>query len=196
MHEEEIAACLKRGIATLKSDKAVYWPAQGVADFHESNMVLHAGIGLKLGGCAVYAEVQVRDAPQNHVDLFALHMEHRWAVALEAKRLYTVEKAASIAADWARLSQIKLPNQFDAMPEGLACYAGIIASCWNEGYAAWWRDPKRAAAPGGARRTDSWSTLKSFVDCSAVCDGVNIQRDDGDPHWILYALTRLPDDQW
>ncbi|MBL9080894.1 MAG: site-specific integrase [Planctomycetales bacterium] len=45
----------------LKSDKGVYWPAQGDADFRESNMVLHAGVGLKLGGCAVYPEDGIAD---------------------------------------------------------------------------------------------------------------------------------------
>ena len=194
--DNTIDLCARSGIDALKRAKFAWWPTEGEADSSEDNLWFHVGCALQIAGFHVYAKAQVAGVPQQHVDAVALHRDYRCAVVIEAKRLYSTEKHASLGNDWLRLQRIKLPCEWLQFPQPLNCYALLIGSSWNEEHIQWWIDPMRGPVPAKCRESDAWLNIRSALQGAVRLGAVDVQRPGWLPHWICFSINRFPDNHW
>lgn len=194
--DETIDICVRSGIDALKRAKFAWWPAEGQADFAEDNLWFHVGWALQNAGFHLYPKAQVAGLGQQHVDAVALHREYRCAIVIEAKRIYSAEKLASLGDDWARLQQIKLPRKWLSFPQPLNCYSLLLGSCWSEDYMQWWIDSTRANAPVRCTKGESLDGLRSALENASRMGAIDVQRSGWQPHWICFAVNHLPIDHW
>jgi hypothetical protein len=191
-----VQCSLHQASSSLKRALAYWWPAQGNADVSEATYVLHCACALNGHGWLTYAEVQVAGVPSAHFDLVAVHPEHRCVLVVEAKQLYSVEKACSLGQDWERLKTNGVPSQYRPLPSDLCRYGCLVASCWvdqNASYVDWWRSDLACDRPRGVTNPNDWSVLHRVLkeaDDHGVRGAISVHAEDR--AWLLYAVAPLP----
>ncbi len=192
---ESIKAALTDASTTLKEAVTFWWPAQGNEDTGEATYTMHFGRALHLCGCLLYAQVQIQGRPKEHIDLVAVNRKDEWILEVEAKQLYSTEKARELGGDWERLMRSRLPSEYGCLPEEFCRYGCLLASCWqdwNQAYIDWWGGDLVQDKPSGARKSDDWAVLHRVLreaDCHGARGALSVHSRE--KAWLLYAVVPL-----
>ena len=192
---ETLREILKDTSDSLREALAYWWPAQGNSDVAEAMYILHFGAMLHRHGWLTYAEVQVGGSPDQHIDLVAVNEARQWILKVEAKQLYSAEKARWLGMDWGRLKTAHLPSQHRPLPRDFQQYGCVLASCWadqNKPYIDWWIGDLAHDTPMGARRTADWAALYCALreaNDRGVRGAFSVHSED--QAWLLYAVVPL-----
>jgi hypothetical protein len=182
-------------MATFKEHIADHWPADDSRDLDEANLVLQLAIRLSGSAVRVYQEVY-HPASGGTLDLYALDVSRRWALALEAKRLKGGAEARSLGAQATRLSRLHMPSGAAAhrSPTDCRCLTALMAHIWygrNEPVVDWWRQgPGREPTPGiRSAIANDWSELGAFL---ATAHTWSADLTVKTQHWALFAVSENP----
>lgn len=143
----EVRAILDEGHASLQTALARFWPARGNNDIAEANLTMHVMRACANRGMATFGEIPVLcgDVVRGRIDAFAI--DDALTIALECKRLYSHEKAQSIASDVARLRTCRVPTEAP-LASSTAVVIVAATTCYSS-IAQWWqtleREPGRGA---------------------------------------------------
>lgn len=169
-----------------------YWPTEGTNELSERNVTTQLAASFGGYGFKAFTETHSKGRVDQRFDLFLLNHDEQVAIAAEAKRLYSAEKASEMTVDLDRVLS------FVARDEDVADYRrfGLIAATiWNRRIAAWWSSAQaEAPTPSGA-----WSQLakhKAVKDAhwgSVVLQGLTPEYSEShDFHYYLYCVFELP----
>lgn len=149
MHIEAIDKIMHEASGTFASAVNFYWPSFGNNEVPEANLVLAASQALGRAGFHVWNEVAhdaeaygklaaekstIKRAKPKRVDSLAIDPASGTVVWMEAKRLYSAEKATLVTGDITRINSAKLNDGgFDkaANFEQSASFGVVLASVWN-----------------------------------------------------------------
>ncbi len=166
----------ERTCTELSKALCYYYPIEGDNDISEATTMMYWGCALRDAGYFIYPQIQYGGNISQHMEMAAINPDSKTIMIVEAKRLYSSEKAKSLGDDWVRLQNLKLPSEWDPIPEGLCSWACLIGTVWSEKnqHREWWMCGNREAAPQGVRKKSDWK--KAVV---RLAPGENIEFFEG-----------------
>lgn len=188
---EEAGASLSRSVRR-------YWPVNGRNEVGERNQTMHLAGAFLRREWHCWAEAHSDQATDRRHDLMAWHEPTRTLCMVEAKRLYSSEGVAAIAADVQRIASF-CPIMHDGS-SGLTperCFGLIMATTWAPKIAAWWQSKAGGVDPWVAG-TAAWPDARNHAIKAAnngVWKAVSLASESdlgaSDLHQLLYALWPL-----
>ena len=178
---------LRAAANNLRKALDAYWPSEGRNEVQEATPLLSVAHAFRRRGFFTYGEVQVRNHRQQHVDLLAFSPSHKIAICIEAKRLFSARTVSSIADDWDRLEDVRLPREHTALPRGTICFRAVVGTAWRADIADWWANPGRMSPRW---RHPDWARMAAALRASHR--GVQLLGRDPDwgVHSFLYAFRQ------
>jgi hypothetical protein len=185
---EEAGASLSRSVRR-------YWPVNGRNEVGERNQTMHLAGALLRHEWHCWAEAHSDGATDRRHDLLAWHERTRTLCMIEAKRLYSPNGAAAIAADVQRIASfcpIAHGGSDGLSPER---YFGLItATTWTQKIKDWWQSEVGRSDPWPAG-TAAWPDARNRIikaandgEWRAISLGTESDRNKVDQHYLLYAL--------
>lgn len=141
---------------------ACYYPVEGDNDVSEALTAMYFAFQLRDKGFRIYPQVQCTGAIHDHLDMAAIHPGSKTVLLIEAKRLYSSERAALLGQDWQRLRGSIITSKLRSIARGYRYFACLLATTWDEKYRNWWGDEARGPAPGRSNPSD-WKNLREAL---------------------------------
>jgi hypothetical protein len=160
---EFFAQVAKRAAVQLDRALDCFYPVEGNNDVPEALTATYLAFQLRDSGYFVYPQAQCSGLVSNHIDFAAIDPVGCTVLLVEAKKLYSSEKAQSLGQDWQRLQTASITSEFRQVPHGCRYFACLLATTWDESYRDWWAGPSRPDAPGRQSGT-AWADLKHALD--------------------------------
>jgi hypothetical protein len=189
---EEAGASLSRSVQR-------YWPVNGRNEVGERNQTMHLAGALLRREWHCWAEAHSDGATDRRHDLLTWHERTRTLCMIEAKRLYSPDGVAAIAADVQRIASF-CPIAHGG-PYGLTlerCFGLITATTWTPKIMQWWQSEvgRKDPWPSG---TAAWSDARNRAINAAnagvwrtISLGTKSDDDEVNRHHLLYALWPIP----
>lgn len=190
-HKQFIQRLVEASVQSLAGSIGQYWPVVNPErnGLQEANLVTHlAAVGLAKGGYA-YPEASNGNTELGHsrIDLLLLwQMEQaRLALLVEAKKLFSADKAAELVSDFEKMQRFAFvrDGQLESFQAPQAMYGLLMAVTTSAENSRWWEDPYEWDA--GA----SWDRLKEVLEQAGIRAAIKLEGPR--PQYILYALYRL-----
>ena len=191
-----IETMVNASVSSLERGLLQYWPVVNPESngIQEANLTLHlASVALNLGFSA-FPEASNGDFHQGHsrADLLLINRDEnmKMAILVEAKKLYSAQKATEMASDFEKMVEFKfVPDKGGkSLEDNLKNhkYGLLLAITQHEDYLDWWEKPYEYDSGG------SWDLLKDVIK-AAKKRGV-IKMPNLDYQYVLYAIFQLPAD--
>lgn len=184
--------------ASLSRSVRRYWPVNGRNEVGERNQTMHLAGALLRREWHCWAEAHSDQLTDRRHDLLAWHEPTRTLCMIEAKRLYSPDGMAAIAADVQRIADF-CPIAHDGAggltPEYR--FGLITATTWTQAIAEWWQkktgglDPWRAGTAAWPDARNRAIKAANNGVWKAISLGTESDRGDVDRHQLLYALWPL-----
>lgn len=190
MRIKDVEYVIRTGAFYLSNALQEYWPAVGNNEIAERNITIHLSRSLAESNFFCYAETPSGHATDNRIDLLALNPVNNVLLAVECKRLFSVERLQEILDDIKKLDNYE-PFTKDLMFGVKQRYNIIIATTWNQKYAEWW------STSNGVNPTSNiiWddisnnSLIKNAKWGSFVVTGFQDDKEkNGNFHYLLYCI--------
>ena len=135
----------EKACSELNKALCCYYMIEGNNDISEATTMMYWGFALRTAGYFLYPQVQYGGDIRQHIEMAAINPDSRTILMVEAKRLYSGEKARSLGKDWCRLQRLKLRNKWGTIPECLSSYACLLSTVWSDHnqYRDWWLCSRR-----------------------------------------------------
>lgn len=186
---KEIQKLLKNAAGSFGDGLEEYWPVinPNQNSLKEANLTFHFGAQCLNRGMKIYPEASDADASQGHkrVDLLVKGKSEGkdFFLIVEAKRLYSAEKAREIVADYGRIKEFTLLDDHcnnSARPFLAKKHGLLLALTTRQEYADWWTEPADYDQ-GGA-----WDQLMEILN-SATSKGYHVIETTR-PQYFLFAF--------
>lgn len=188
---EAIRNLVLSSVQSLERGLQAYWPVVNPDEngLQEANLTTHLASEALARGFYAYPEASnaAFDAGHSRIDLLLLGKvkQSSLAILIEAKKLYSAEKARELVLDYEKISR------FQFVPDGERGYPGIEASRYglllaittDPEYMEWWNEPYGYDA--GA----SWDSLKVVIERADLRASVTLAARR--PQYVLYAAFRM-----
>lgn len=168
----------------------VYWPVVNPDknSLQEANLTLHFGCAALNAGLHVYPEASNSDVLGGHsrIDLlvFGDILGEQSAVLVEAKRLYSSEKAAELVSGYNKILKFAFVEDGSTANNSVFKRFGLLlALTTREEDAKWWRQPYKYDY--GA----SWDALMDVLESSRESNYIEINARR--KQYLLYAVFSL-----
>lgn len=183
---EASAGSLERGLQE-------YWPVvfPEKNGLQEANLTTHLASEALIRGFFAYPQASNADTGIGHsrVDLMLLRDvgATKLALLVEAKKLYSPEKAMELVYDFEKLSRFRFVNDapHPSLDQDTAKYGMLLAITTSEGNMEWWNQPYEWDS--GA----SWDKLKVVLEKAIRRSSMKLSVRNR-PQFILYAIFDLP----
>lgn len=188
---EAIRSLVLGSAESLERGLQAYWPVVNPDSngLQEANLTTHLASEALARGFHAYPQASnaAFDAGHSRIDLLLLGKveQSRLAILIEAKKLYSAEKARELVSDYKKISR------FQFVPDGerghpcaeTIKYGLLLAITTDPEYMAWWNEPYDYDA--GA----SWDSLKGVIERADLRASVTLAARR--PQYVLYAAFRM-----
>lgn len=195
MSVANIAEIVEEAATSLSRSVRRYWPVNGRNELGERNQTMHLAAAFLRREWHCWAEAHWSDATDRRLDLLAWHERLRMLCVVEAKRLYSPEGVATIAADIQRIASfcpIAHGGDYGLAPQ--QCFGLVTATTWTSKIKEWWESDIIHSDPwpaGSAQWPDERNRAIKAANggvWKAINLGTEPDRCKVDKHYMLYAL--------
>lgn len=159
-----IEALIEKAAESFATSLESYWPVANPDknSLKEANLTFHLAIAAAREGLLIYPEASSNDVNQRIDLLLRGHIaEQNVSILIEAKRLYSAEKAREVVTDYYKISNFKFVNDAalgDSLIHTTTNYGVLLTLSTQVDHATWWLDPREYIDDTG-----SWHELRSIL---------------------------------
>ena len=183
---EASAKSLERGLRE-------YWPVVNPDKngLQESNLTTHLASEALRRGLFAFPQASNADSAFGHsrADLMLLDTNgaQKMVLLVEAKKLYSPEKAGEMVSDFEKMSRFKFVTDSPDtdIGDGVAKYGMLLAITTDPSNMQWWNQPYDWDC--GA----SWDKLKSVIEMANLKSSIEFSVRNRS-QYILYAVFKMP----
>ena len=195
MKVANIAEIVEEAAASLSRAVCRYWPVNGRNELGERNQTMHLAAAFLSHEWHCWAEAHWNDATDRRLDMLAWHEHSRTLCVMEAKRLYSPEGVAAIAADIQRIASFcPIAHRGVDRLAHQRCFGLVTATTWTKTIAEWWESDITRSDPwpmGSEHWPDERNRAIKAANggiWKALNLGTESDRGEVDRHHMLYAL--------
>lgn len=192
-HLKLIIDLVEASARSLEKGLHAYWPVVFPENngLQEANLTTHMASEALSRGFFAYPEASNANTSSGHsrVDLMLLRGtgQPKLAILVEAKKLYSSEKAGEMLSDFEKISRFQFvdDSRHVRIESQMTKYGVLLAITTSAANRAWWDQPYEWDS--GA----SWDRLKAVLEQASYRSSIEFNVCDR-PQYILYAVFELP----
>lgn len=191
-HLKVIAELVDASVKSLEAGLQEYWPVvfPEKNGLQEANLTTHLASQAISHGFFVYPQASNGDISLGHsrLDLMLLRASGaaKLALLVEAKKLYSPEKAGEMVSDFEKISRFQFVTDTPHRNLGpeVERYGMLLAVTTDVSNMQWWNEPYEWDSGG------SWDKLKAVLEKASLRSSVEFAARNR-PQYILYAVFDL-----
>lgn len=184
---EEINGLVVEAAKSLKRCLDEYWPVVNPDSngLQEANLTTHLATQAMSNGFFAYPEASNADISFGHSRADMLLLSPKMAVLVEAKKLYSAEKAGELVADFRKIERFSfVGDDSQSFPAAeIPKYGLLLAITTSKANMEWWNEPYDWDS--GA----SWDKLKAVLETAVLRSSVELSLKR--TQYVLYAVFEM-----
>lgn len=187
---KKVEALMHGAAESLARSLKLYWPVVNPDKngLQESNLTTHLASQALKSGFNVYPQASNADLAKGHsrIDLLLLGStpQNKIAVLVEAKKLYSAEKAGEMVSDYEKICSFQFVKDkygcdVNANTQKIALLLAITEKPENS---SWWEAPYECKSGG-------WNALKSVLDAADARKSIHLKA--AREQYVLYAAFKI-----
>jgi hypothetical protein len=188
-----IDALIGKAAESFETSLKSYWPVAN-PDYNslkEANLTFHLAIAASHEGLLIYPEASSNDINQRIDLLLRGHIaEQNVSILIEAKRLYSAEKAREVVTDYYKIINFRFVNDAalrDSLIQTTINYGVLLTLSTQVDHATWWLDPREYIDDTG-----SWHELRSILLGETIIKRGFREIKAARDQYIMYAIFKKP----
>ncbi|MGO5000121.1 hypothetical protein [Oceanisphaera sp. W20_SRM_FM3] len=184
---EDINRMVVDAAKSLEMSLHKYWPVVNPNNngLQEANLTIHLASQAMNHGFFAYPEASNADTCHGHSRLDLLLISPKVAVLVEAKKLYSAEKAGEMVDDFGKIKRFSFldDDKKGFMLATIPKYGLFLAITDDKKKMEWWNEPYDWVSGS------SWDKLKTVLETAVLRTSIELSAKR--PQYVLYAVFEI-----